>query len=167
MYKIGDYVVYSCQGVCRIGAMEERNVQGNKRLFYVLHPVYQAEASYMIPSDNPAALAKLRPIITRQQLDMILADEMMRQSCWIADENQRKQRYRELIVGGDYAALVQMVHTLHQHKKQQREAGRKVHLCDDNFLHDAQRLLMGEFAVVLGIAPEHVESYVLNALNQD
>lgn len=164
MYKIGDHVVYGCQGVCCIAGTEERTIQGNKRLYYILHPLQQSEATYMIPTDNPAALAKMRPIITRQALDEMLADERTRESCWIADENQRKQRYRELIVSGDYAALLQMIHTLHQHKQQQIAAGRKVHMCDDNFLHDAQRLLTGEFSVVLGIAPDEVEAYVLNAM---
>ena len=167
MYQIGDHVVYGCQGVCCIAGTEERTIQGNKRQYYVLHPIQQADATYMIPTDNPAALAKMRPIITRKALDEMLADEKTREFCWIEDENQRKQRYRELIVSGDYAALLQMIHTLHNHKKLQKAAGRKVHMCDDNFLHDAQRLLTGEFSVVLGIAPEQVEAYVLKALGDE
>mgnify|MGYP002517196277 CR=1 FL=1 len=38
------------------------------------------------------------------------------------------------------------------------------HLCDENFLRDAQRLLSVEFALVLGIAPEQVGEYVVRAM---
>jgi CarD family transcriptional regulator len=76
----------------------------------------------------------------------------VRENVWIEDENRRKLRYRELITAGDRKELLQMVHTLHRHKEELALIGRKFHLCDDNFLHDAEKLLNSEFSRVLGIA---------------
>jgi len=53
-----------------------------------------------------------------------------------------------------------------EHKRQQIEAGRKFHQCDENFLRDAQKLLSDEFALVLGISKESVADYIRNALEQ-
>lgn len=167
MYQIGDLVVYGCQGVCRIVATEERSTERKNITYYVLVPVDQTGATYRIPTENPAALAKLRPIISREKIDALLQDEQVRKLCWISDENQRKQRYRELISSGDYKALLMMIHAIHQHKESQMEAGRKLHMADENFLRDAQRLLAGEFSVALGIAPEQVGTYILSALNEN
>lgn len=166
MYQVGDQVVYGIHGVCRITDLEERTVDRKKIRYFALEPLDQPGAKFFVPSENPAALAKLRHVISREELDNLLASPQLRENCWIADENRRKQRYRELIVSGSREELLQMVGTLHRHKKEQLAAGRKFHLCDDNFLRDAEKLLNAEFALVLGIHPSEVEKYILDALDR-
>lgn len=166
MYNVGDQVVYGVHGVCEVKAIEERKVDHKKATYLVLEPVEQEGATYLVPAENPAAMAKLRPIITRQELDDMLSSAAVREDRWIPDENQRKQLYRELIVSGDRGALLQMVATLHRHKASQIAAGRKFHLCDENFLRDAQRLLNGELSLVLGIEQHEVAAYVVSAMEK-
>lgn len=165
MYKIGDHVVYGIHGVCRVLEQEERTVDRKKVLYYVLEPLEQTGARYYIPAHNQAALAKLRPVMSRQELDVLLASDEVRKDSWVPDENQRKQVYRELINSGDRAALICMVGSLHRHKEAQAAAGRKFHLCDENFLRDAEKLLSSEFALILGVAPNQVQDYIVSALN--
>lgn len=166
MFQIGDQVVYGIHGICRIIELEERTIDRKKIPYFVLEPADQPGTRFYVPSQNPAALAKLHRVMDRAELDELLASREVRQNCWIADENRRKQRYRELISGGDRVALLQMIGSLHQHKKEQSEAGRKFHLCDENFLRDAERLLNAEFSLVLGIQPSEVGSYILSALEK-
>lgn len=165
MYKIGDHVVYGIHGVCRIIEQEERTVDRKQVLYYVLEPLEHAGARYYIPTHNQAALAKLRPVMSRAELDALLTSDAVRKDNWVADENQRKQTYRELINSGDRAALICMVGSLHRHKQAQAAAGRKFHLCDENFLRDAEKLLSSEFALTLGIAPNQVQNYIVSLLN--
>lgn len=166
MFQVGNQVVYGIHGVCGIVDMEERVVDRKKIRYFVLEAMDQPGAKFYVPSENPAALAKLRHVISREELDALLSSEQIRESCWIADENRRKLRYRELITSGTREELVQMVGTLHRHKKEQIAAGRKFHLCDDNFLRDAEKLLNAEFALVLGIQPSEVGKYILDALDK-
>lgn len=164
MYQTGNLVVYGIHGVCRIVELEERTVDRKRVQYYVLEPLEASGARYLIPTHNEAAVAKLRPVMSREALEEMLRSENVREDAWIADENQRKQHYRELINSGDRAALVRMVSTLHRHKAAQSAAGRKFHLCDDNFLRDAEKLLSSEFSLVLGIEPSQVGNYVLTAM---
>lgn len=164
MFQIGDQVVYGIHGVCRIIALEERTVDRKRIKYFALEPLDQPGARYYVPSENSAALAKLRHLISYEDLQLLLSSAEIRETCWIADENHRKQRYRELINSSDRVALLRMINTLHQHKKAQAEAGRKFHLCDENFLRDAEKLLNAEFSLVLGIQPTEVEGYILSAL---
>lgn len=164
MYNVGDLVMYGIHGVCRVVDTEERTVDRKRVQYLVLEPQEQSSSRYMVPTGNPNAMAKLRPVLSRGELEALLTSAQVRQNAWIADENQRKQHYRDLIGSGDRAALLQMVHTLHAHKRAQAAAGRKVHLCDENFLRDAQRLLSTEFSVVLGIAPAEVGNYILSKM---
>lgn len=166
MFQIGDQVVYGIHGVCRILDLEERRIDRKSVKYFALEPLDQPGARFYVPSENPAALAKLRRIISREELETLLGSAQIRENCWISDENQRKQRYRELINSGDRVALLRMIHTLHQHKTEQAAAGRKFHLCDDNFLRDAEKLLNAEFSLVLGIQPSEVGEYILSALDQ-
>lgn len=165
MYQCGDQVVYGIHGVCRILHLELRTVDRKKVEYYVLSPLEQPDARFYVPTQNKAAVAKLRPILTREALDALLQSEDAEKDVWIADENQRKQRYRELINSGDRAALICMVRTLHKRKTEQLASGRKFHICDENFLRDAQKLLSSEFSLVLNIRPDEVGTYIQNAMN--
>ena len=166
MFQVGDQVVYGIHGVCRILELEERTVDRKKIKYFALEPLDQPGARYFVPSENPAALAKLRHLISREDLEKLLSSSEIRENCWIADENQRKQRYRELINSSDRVALLRMINTLHQHKKSQAVAGRKFHLCDENFLRDAEKLLNAEFSLVLHIQPSEVGAFILSALDK-
>lgn len=166
MFQVGDQVVYGIHGVCRILREEERSVDRKKIKYFALEPLDQKGAQYFVPSENPVALVKLRHLISREDLDSLLASNVIRENCWITDENHRKQRYRELINSSDRVALLRMIHTLHHHKKVQMDAGRKLHLCDENFMRDAEKLLNAEFSLVLNIAPNEVAGYILSAFDQ-
>ena len=164
MFQQGSQVVYGMHGVCTVIGLEIRVVNRNKVEYYVLEPVKQSGDRYYVPTQNTAAVAKLKPILDKKQLDSLLSSLKAAKDTWIADENQRKQKYRELITSGDRAALLSMVRALHIHKDAQLAQGRKLHLCDENFLRDAESLLGGEFSLVLGIAPNEVSSYIQNAI---
>lgn len=165
MYKTGDFVVYGIHGVCRILEVEERVVDRKRVEYYVLEPLEQVGARFLIPTHNMTAVDKLRPVLSREELETLLRSEEVHMDAWIADENQRKQSYRDLINSGDRAALIRMVGTLHRHKAEQVAAGKKFHLCDDNFLRDAEKILNSEFSLVLGIEPGKVGSYVQSVMN--
>ena len=167
MYSIGECVQYGIHGICRVCAVEERIIDRKQVRYLVLEPREQAGSRYLVPTNNEIAMAKLRPVLLREELDALLHSQAVRKDAWIADENQRKQRYRELISGGDRTALLQMVHTLYQHRQIQLVAGRKVHLCDENFLRDAKRLIDEEFSLVLGIESGQVGEYILSVLQEE
>lgn len=167
MFQVGDQVVYGMHGVCVISGVEERTIDRKAIQYFVLTPVERTDAQYYVPMHNEAALSKMRPVITKEELNDMLESDAVTQDSWIADENLRKQRYKELITGGDRVALVQMVRSLHQHKKMQYAAGRKFHLCDENFLRDAEKLLGSEFSLVLQMSQEEVGAYMRNALKDE
>lgn len=167
MYRIGEKVVYAAHGVCMVAAEECKTVDRKKVTYLVLEPVGQEGTRYLVPTHNASAMAKLRPMLTAEQLQELIHSDAVQAGAWIRDENHRKQVYRELIGSGDRVKLMQMVHTLYAHKKTQLAEGKKVHLCDDNFLRDAEKLLAGEFAIVLNMAPDAARQYLRNQLKAE
>ncbi len=167
MYQIGEQVIYGVHGVCRVAAMEERTVDRKKVNYLVLEPVGQAGSRYLVPTQNAAAMAKIRQMLTPQQLQELMDSEEIRTDGWIRDENLRKQTYRELICSGDRVRLMQMVNTLYHHKSERAAAGKKVHLCDDNFLRDAEKLLCSEVSQVLGVEYDQARTFLKNQLSRE
>lgn len=167
MFQVGDLVVYGVHGVCRIVNQEERRIDKKTVSYLVLEPVGQGDSRFLVPTRNAAAMAKLQRVLSREELEAMLTSRQDGEDDWIRDENQRKQVYRELITSGDRARLIRMVRTLYRHKAAQAASGRKNHLCDENFLHDAEKLLAGEAAVVLNLDTEQAKAYLHEKLKEN
>lgn len=164
MFQIGDRVVYGIHGVCSIHGIDVQRVNRKRVEYYVLVPQSQPDARFLVPTQNQTALSKLRPLLSQQQIHDLLTIGMINHYAWIEDENQRKHQYRELINSGDCAGLIGMIRLLYQHKEHQLSQGRKFHMCDENFLRDAEKLLASEFSYVLNIPQTEVGRYIQDNL---
>lgn len=162
MYQCGERVVYGIHGVCSIVDIELRTIDRKKVEYYVLTPIDQPDARFYIPTQNKVAVAKIRPLLSGEQLEDILRNSNSAKDCWIADENQRKLKYRELIGTVNTTELLSMVRALYIHREEQRVSGRKFHLCDENFLRDAEKLLTSEISLVLNLPLEEARTYIQN-----
>lgn len=162
MLQPGNHVLYGVHGICTIVGIESMKFGKQKADYYCLHPLEHPDSRFYIPVGNETAVSALKPLMSKEQLTQLL--KTARSDCWIADEAARKQRYKELLIGSDREALLNMIHCLYRHKEQQRLSGKKAHQCDDAFLHDAQRLLNAEFALVFGLKREEVEGFIRKGL---
>lgn len=166
MFQVGDKVVYGIHGVCNITQQEERLVDRKRVTYLVLEPVGQAGSRYLVPTHNAAAMSKLKYMLTREELERLMQSEDVQADGWIRDENLRKQTYRDLISSGDRTKLMCMVRTLYEHKSTQAAAGRKCHLCDENFLRDAEKLLCSEIAIVMDMEYDQAKQYFRKYLQE-
>ena len=165
MYQIGDWVVYGVHGVCHVIGIEKQLVNRKRTQYLVLEPLAQTESRFYLPLENPTAMAKLKTVLTKEALTELLASDAAHQDLWIADENQRKQQYREMINGGDRVSLMKMITSLYRYKSAQIAAGRKFHQSDENFLRDAEKLLASEIALVMELSQEDAKNYLRLQLN--
>lgn len=160
MFSQDDILLYGAHGPCRYLGLEERRVNGKRQAFYVLEPLARAETRFLIPTENPAAVGKIRRLPSRPEVERMLASERARAYSWEADENKRKNLYRALLSGTDRAGLVSMICSVECYRLFLREQGRKLHQCDENFLRDAQRLIAQELAMALDLPPDQVGPWV-------
>lgn len=164
MFKIGDRVLYGVHGVCVIAALEQRIVDRKKVEYFALEPLGQSRSRYYVPTQNAAALSKLRPLLSRGELEALLASSAARRDCWIPDENRRRQSFRDLLNSGDRADLLSMVRCLYLHRDSQLAQGKKFHLTDENFLRDGCKVLESELALVLEMDSRQAHEYLRNQL---
>lgn len=166
MLQVGSQVVYGVHGVCNITGTEVRTVDRKKVEYFILQPNDQRGAQFYVPAHNQVALSKLRPLLTKTELESLLDPGEVKTASWIPSENLRKQKYKELINSADLAAIINMIRLAQHHREEQLAAGRKFHLCDENFLRDARKVLASECIVVLGIPQSDVFDYLNMKLNK-
>lgn len=164
MYEIGQQVLYGAHGVCAVTAVEVMRFGKDKAKYYVLEPVEQPGTKFYVPTEKEAAVGKMRPLMTREELLEILHDDEVRKTPFILEENQRKLLCRELIHSGDRRGLVGMISALYRHKQELADTGRKFHQSDESFLQEAEKLLNAEFSLVFGLEPREVRSFILREL---
>lgn len=164
MYRQGDRVLYGTHGVCEIVGTELRRIDRKNVEYFALEPVEQRGTRYYVPTGNPAALAKLQPLLDRDAWTELLHSGELRRDAWIPEEPRRKLRYRELLNNVDRKELLRMIRSLYLYKQQQSAAGRKFHISDENFLRDAEKLLGSELSVVMDIVPGKVGEFLRTTL---
>ena len=167
MYRIGDKVIYGIHGVCVITEMENRTAGGKQATYLVLEPPGQTGSRFMIPTQNAAAMSKIRPMLSSGEMETLLSSAQILSDGWISDEGKRKQRYRELITGSDRGQLICMVSSLYRHQSEQTALGKRLHMCDENFLRDAEKILSGEIAAAMDLTYTEAVSYLRKKLNED
>ena len=159
-YKVNDIVIYGTEGVCRISDITVKPFRDREVTYYVLKPVFNASATVFVPVDNEKLTAKMHRALSSDEIHAMIQSLPEQGTIWIDDEAERKVRYKEILASGDRIQLIQLIKALYFHQEAQRAIGKKLHISDDHFFKEAQRLLYDEFATALGIPRDDVLNYI-------
>jgi len=165
MFVIGDTVLYGSQGVCRIEAVEEKKFGKETGAYYVLRPIFDPSSTIFVPFSNEKLIEKMKNILSIEQINEMI-DRMPELECiWIENETERKASYRRILDRADREEVIQLIKTLFLHQKELTTVGKRLHIADERYLKDAEKLLYDEFAFVLGIKQEAVLPFILKKLD--
>lgn len=161
MFKVNDVIIYGAQGVCNIVDMEEKNVGGTKKTYYVLRPIHDQGSTIFAPTDNAYVLKKMRRLLTKDQIHTLIDSMQWENAVWVENENKRKERYKEILTGGDHLELIKMIKAIYAHKKEREAEGKRLHMSDERFFKDAEQILYNEFQYVLELScKEDLMNYI-------
>jgi CarD family transcriptional regulator len=93
MFKVGDLAVYPAQGVGVIEAIENRDVGGNKQLFYIMK-IMGNGMKIMIPMESAKSVG-LREVIMKKEIPKVYA--ILRNKDVTIDKQTWNKRYREYL----------------------------------------------------------------------
>ena len=160
MFKIGDTVLYGATGVCKIGETVVREIGGMKKEYLVLRPVSKEQSAVFVPTDNEALLAKMRRMLSREEIEKIIAEAKNEPDIWVEDDILRREKWAEIIHSGDRKRVILLIRTLYGERESRRQTGKRLHLSDERYLTEAERLIYDEFSAVLEIPSSEVISYI-------
>lgn len=167
MFQMNDMILYGMNGVCKLEGIDDRDCGGKMVTYYMLKPIYSANSTVFVPVNNEKLTSKMRLILTKEQIDEMLHSIPEEYEGWIADERQRKEKFKDIASRGDTFELIQLIKALLKHKQDVLARGKKVHIADERMLQDAEKMICDEFAYVLNISPEDVPAYIIDGMKEN
>jgi CarD family transcriptional regulator len=110
--------------------------------------------------DNEALTSKMRPVLTREEVDALINEMPSVETAWQEDSQLRKESFDALLRSNQCRDLVVLIKTLQEHKIRRQKIGKALHVTDETYLREAQRLLFDELAGPLGLMPAQVHDYL-------
>lgn len=160
MFQINDTVIYGAEGVFKIQEISNMDFAGEQREYYVLKSLYNENSTIFVPTDKETLLAKMRKILSREEIYEMIKSMPDEELIWIEDESERIQVYKDILIKGDHRQIIKLIRTLYLHGQKLKQLGKNLHKVDERFMKDAERILYDEFAYVLNIKPNQVLPFI-------
>ncbi|HHY05876.1 MAG TPA: CarD family transcriptional regulator [Clostridia bacterium] len=155
MFEIGDKIVYPMHGAGIIEGIEEKEILGEKRNYYVLRmPI--GEMKVMVPINN-ADVVGIRKVINSEEIGKVFNVLQQEDSPMSNNWNRRYRHNMEKIKTGNIYELAEVVRNL---TARDREKG--LSTGEKKMLDNARQILLSE----LVLAKEGEEDYIKNLLQQ-
>lgn len=165
-HKIGEYVVYKNNGICRITDIRhERFPKIGDRVYYILNPVYDSAAVIYAPVDSDDTEKGIRRILTADEIDLII--DRAEEIDWILpqDSKERAEFFEQKLLNGDRAEYLWMIKKLHFEKREREDQKKKLYATEAKMLLTVEKIITEEFAFALGINKNEVIPYIIERVN--
>jgi CarD family transcriptional regulator len=166
MFSVGDSVVYGSNGICKLEGIEEMDMNQETRLYYVLRPVFETGSTLYVPVGNKELEAKMRQLLNADEIRTLVKEMPGEELVWVEDDKERKELYKGILSAGERVSLVKLIKAVFLRQQELKALGKKLHVSDERFMKDAEKILYGEFAYVLGMKREEVLPYILACMEE-
>ena len=163
MFNKGDLVLYSAHGICKIDDICEKRISNVTKKYYSLHPMEDRKLRISIPVDNDKIV--MQELLTREEAENILESFKFEGYEWIQIDNERSNKYSEIIKQGNRKDIAKIVNTLMKKKIEIESNGKKFHEKDKKTLQGIQNILFSELAFILNTTNEEIEDKINSYIN--
>ncbi|SMB84483.1 transcriptional regulator, CarD family [Desulfonispora thiosulfatigenes DSM 11270] len=154
MFKLGEKIVYPMHGAGIIEAIEEKEVLGDRKKYYILKLAY-GDMKVMIPMEN-TKLSGLREVIDTNGANKIIAILQEPETEMSGNWNKRFRANMEKIKSGDIYEVAEVVRNLSVRDKE-----KGLSTGERNMLESARQILISE----LVLAKNEEEDYIVAMLD--
>ncbi|MDK2824408.1 MAG: CarD family transcriptional regulator [Clostridia bacterium] len=140
MFKIGDKVVYPMHGAGIIEAIEEKEVLGDKRSYYIMKMPF-GNMKVMIPTDNIDEIG-LRQVVAPDEVSRVMSILQDTDNSMSANWNRRYRANMEKIKSGDIYEVAEVVRNLSLRDKE-----KGLSTGERKMLENARQILISELVL--------------------
>lgn len=159
MFSVGDRVVYPMHGAGVIEAIEEKEILGARKNYYVMK-LPMGEMKVLIPTDNILQVG-LRGVIEKEKVPQVFVVLQGDQPEMSANWNRRYRNHLEKIKSGDIFEVAEVVRNL---MLRDREKG--LSTGESKMLDTARQILISELILVQDLEQSEIISNLDNIFNQ-
>ena len=163
----GEYVVYGTNGVCVVDdiRMMRFAADNEKNPYCILKPAGNDNSTIYVPMNNQKLMRKLRPVMTKEEIDELLLGMRDKEIAWDTDRRSRTENFHEILTGGVTQRLLLMIRCIYVKKRELASSGKSISTTDENTLKSAEKLVEEEFSYALDIPRDGVSGYIRELLN--
>lgn len=166
MFSKGDIIVYGNSGVCRVEEVGPLSISAAKKdtIYYRLLPYYGGGVIYT-PVNTKIFM---RPVLTRKEVDRLI-DLLPELEATSYDSHNLKllsDQYHAAMQTHQSETLLRLMKSTYRRNQESIRSGRKPGQLDMDYRKRAEKLIYGEFAVVLDITYEEVQTYIESKLGE-
>lgn len=154
MFKLGEKIVYPMHGAGVIDAIEEKEILGDKKQYYILKLAY-GDMKVMIPKEN-TELSGLREVIDQEEANRIIAILQEPETEMSGNWNKRFRANMEKLKTGDIYEVAEVVRNLSIRDKE-----KGLSTGERNMLENSRQILISE----LVLAKDEKEDYITAMLD--
>lgn len=163
MFKKGDFVVNTNNGICEINDIVTMNMSGSDKDYYLLIPIAEQTAKVYVPID--LAAQRIRHAMCKDEALALIEDIKNINETYIENEKEREKTYKEALNSREPKRLVGIIKTLYLRKQERVEAGKKNTAVDERYFKLAENHLHTELAFALQVDKEKVQEMILKSLS--
>lgn len=153
MFNIGDKIVYPMHGAGIIESIEEKEILGNKKKYYIMR-MPMGNMKVMVPIDNIEEIG-IREIISTEEIEQVLAVLADDQSKMPQNWNRRYRANMDKIKSGDIYEIASVVRNL---MIRDREKG--LSTGERKMLNSAKQMLISEIVLAKGLEEVEAEKLI-------
>ncbi len=157
MYNIGDKVVYPMHGAGIIHKIEEREILGELKDYYVLKLPF-GDMKVMVPVNSSEEVG-LRDIIPREKLEGVFEVLKSPSTPMASNWNRRHRENMEKLRSGDILQVAGVVRNLMRVEKE-----KKLSTGEKKLLTNAKQILLSEMILAGDYSQEEAEEAVNSAI---
>ena len=103
----------------------------------------------------------MRKIISKGYMTSLINDMTNMETLWIDDEKKRNNQFKTMLKSGKCEDLIKLIFN----KRYAKSTSKKLNKADKEIIKEAERLLNEEFAIILNISPNEVNSYISSQIS--
>lgn len=163
MYEKGDFVNYGTQGICQVEDI--RTIKPDRRSqahdYYVLRPLHQDNASVFVPVDNQSLAARMRPVLSREEIEETIMSVKDQALLWVSDRKERTALFQKILIRRDERELLLLGSCLYT---KARENPKGLSASDAQTLKKVESVIEQEFSFALQMHAQDVGAYIRKKL---
>jgi len=158
MFNIGDKIVYPMHGAGIIEGIEEKEILGEKRKYYIMKmPI--GDMKVMIPVDSVNEIG-VREIISNEEIGRVINILKGEKTSMPQNWNRRYRANMEKIKSGDIFEIAVVVRNL-----MLRDAEKTLSTGERKMLNNAKQMLISEIVLATDYTQEETEKLIDEAVN--
>ena len=157
MFAIGDKVVYPMHGAGLVEGIEERQILGETRSYYIVR-IKHGNMQVMVPVDGVDAVG-LRYIVAPKDLDGVYKELGSESTPMDENWNRRNRENMEKLKTGDLCRVAEVIRNLSR-----IDRVKKLSTGEKKLLNNARQILSSEMVMVLGVGEDEALAMIDKAI---